>query len=64
MLEDTIITEIEVSNDVVTVKQESSAGAVLYDDYKYAGDITKTSLYDEGSDYSNTDEPGIIIEEE
>jgi hypothetical protein len=64
MLEDTIITEIEVSNDIVTVKQESSAGAVLYDDYKYAGDITKTSLYNEGSDYSNTDEPGIIIEEE
>ena len=38
-----------------------SAGAALYDDYEFAGDITKTSLYEEGADYSNTDMPGAIL---
>jgi hypothetical protein len=63
MVHDTINTKIGVSNDAVTIKQESSAGAVLYDDYIYAGDITKTTLYDEGTDYSSSDTPDNIIED-
>ncbi len=58
---DTISTEIEMSADIVAIRQESSAGAALYDDYEFAGDITKTSLYEEGADYSSTDMPGAIL---
>lgn len=57
-IEDTFSTEIGVDNDVVYIAQESSAGAVLFDDqYKYVGDMTTSTLYDEGEEYTETDKP-------
>ena len=62
LLKGTIETDIMVSDDVVKIKQESSANAVLYDnDYKYAGDITKTTLYDEGEEYGESDKPDAVV---
>ena len=59
---DNIDTELEVNSYAVTVMQESSAGATLYnEEYEYNGDMTKSTLYDEGKNYnSDTDEPGKI----
>ena len=57
-IEDTFSTEIGIDNDVVYVVQESSAGAVLFEDkYQYAGDMTTSTLYDEGEEFTETDKP-------
>lgn len=56
-------TEIDIDTNVSVVKQESSATAVLYDDkYQFAGNMTKTTLYDEGSEYNSGDIPVEIKE--
>lgn len=56
-----VSTEVGINNNVIIKVQESSASSVLYDDYAYAGDMTKSTLYNEGDSLSESDDSDEII---